>query len=195
MFVRLLLLLILVLSAGCSSSETVPAEDTYSPVSIRDLVETPEIFIGQKVIVTAYVLGSEFNPSEDDAQFFILSLGERAVSGSRGNQLIFPDEKYKVRAAEDGYNGEIIKDCYIMADNARKLGQEVTIFGVFNPGEEFYYYEKGVDLYIEQIRIGERTVNTDFGDKSKLAHDAPGMLRKIYQGGKKIIDLAKKYRP
>ena len=82
-----------------------------------------------------------------------------------------------------------------MLENARKLGQEVTIYGEFIPNQPFYYYKKGIDLYIDQVRIGNRTVNTDYGDKSKLAHDAPGMFRKLYQGGKKIIDLAKKVRP
>ena len=82
-----------------------------------------------------------------------------------------------------------------MADNARKLGTKVTIFGHFNPDQPFYYYGNGIDIEIEKMRVGNKTVNTDFDDKSKFAHEAPGMLRKVYQGGKKIIDIAGKLRP
>jgi hypothetical protein len=181
---------------GCSSSEKVAADHEYVKVSIRDLVDNQKDFDGKIIMLDAYVLGAEYNPSEDGAQFFILSLGEEIqCDNKKGNQIFFPNIKYKVRAVEDGYNGGIIKSCYIMADNARKLGMKVTVFGEYKPDQPFYYYGNGIDIQIQKIRMGNKTVNTDFNDKSKLAHETPGMLRKVYNGGKKIISFAGKLKP
>ena len=109
-----------------------------------------------------------------------------------GKALFSPKTQYKIRAAEDGYNKEVIEDCYRMAMIAKRMGQKVTVFGTYEPDKEFYYFERGVDLRIVKMRIGNKTVNTDFADKSKMAHETPGMLKKAYQGGKKLYDIAKK---
>ncbi|MCH2208083.1 MAG: hypothetical protein MK132_19730 [Lentisphaerales bacterium] len=193
---NLFLSLFLIMFVGCSSNEEVAPDASYTKVSIKDLVDSPDDYRHSNIMLEAYVLGAEFDPSEGGAQLFILSLGEELQCDDRkANQIFFPGVKYKVRAAEDGYNSEIIKSCYIMADNARKLGSKLTVFGTFNPDQPFYYYGNGIDIEIQKIRVGTKTVNSDFDDKSKFAHETPGMLKKMYQGGKKLIDFAGKITP
>ena len=194
---NLIIAFVLMLFWSCSGSNYTASPDVdFVKVSIKDLVDTPNEYAGDDIMLEAYVLGAEYNPSEEGAQFFIISLGDDVqCDNKKGNQIFFPDIKYKVRAAEDGYNGSIIQNCYVMADNARKLGSKITIFGRFNPDQPFYYYGNGIDIEIEKMRVGNRTVNTDFDDKSKLAHETPGMLRKVYRGGKKLIDIADKIKP
>ena len=191
-----LAVIFLVLFVGCSSNDSVAPDTSYTKVTIKDLVDNPNDYIHGNVMLEAYVLGAEFDPSEGGAQLFILSLGEDVqCDDMKANQIFFPSVKYKVRAAEDGYNADIIKSCYIMADNARKLGSKLTVFGKFNPDQPFYYYGNGIDIEIQKLRVGNKTVNSDYEDKSKFAHETPGMLRKMYQGGKKIIDFAGKITP
>jgi len=178
--------------ASCSSPPVQEEEEDYKNVSLRKLTEKPHKYDGKTIVVSGYVLGTEYNPSEDGAQFFILTIGERPRSTDSAEQkLIFTKEKHKVRAAEDGYNAGILKSCYIMAENARKLGIPITIIGDFTPDKEFYYYETGISLFIRQMKVGDRTVNTDYGDKSKLAHSTPGFIKRVYQGGKKLFKLTK----
>ena len=192
----LILTLGFVLLFSCSSNQSVSPDTSYVEVSVRDLVDFPDKYRYKNVMIEAYVLGAEFDPSEDGAQLLILSLGEEVqVDDSKANQIFFPNVKYKIRAAEDGYNSEVIKNCYIMADNARKLGSKLTVFGKFVPDQSFYYYGNGIDVELQKLRVGNRTVNSDFDDKSKFAHETPGMLKKMYQGGKKLIDIADKITP
>jgi len=177
---------------SCSSTPVQEEEEDYKNVSLKKLTEKPDRYDGKTIVVSGYVLGTEYNPSEDGAQFFILTIGRSPRSTDNVEQkLIFMTEKHKVRAAEDGYNSGILKSCYIMAENARKLGIPITIIGDFNPDKKFYYYETGISLFIRQMKVGDRTVNTDYGDKSKFAHSTPGVLKRIYQGGKKLFKLAK----
>lgn len=192
----LIITLGLVLLFGCSSNQSVSPDTSYVQATVRDLVDNPHKYRHKNVMIEAYVLGAEFDPSEDGAQLFILSLGEDVqVDDSKANQIFFPNIKYKVRAAEDGYNSDVIKNCYIMADNARKLGSKLTVFGKFIPNQSFYYYGNGIDIELQKLRVGNKTVNSDFDDKSKFAHETPGMLKKMYQGGKKLIDIADKITP
>lgn len=177
---------------SCTSPPAQEEEEDYKHVSLQKLTRKPHKYDGKTIVVSGYVLGTEFNPSEDGAQFFILTIGEKPRSTDSVEQkLIFTKEKYKVRAAEDGYNSGILKSCYIMAENARKLGLPITIIGDFKSDKKFYYYETGISLFIRQMKVGGRTVNTDYGDKSKFAHETPGILKRIYQGGKKAFKLAK----
>ncbi|MCM8533489.1 MAG: hypothetical protein NE330_20140 [Lentisphaeraceae bacterium] len=193
---NLLIAILFCFLCSCSSQKVVSPDQEFIKTSIKELVDSPDKFIGEDIMLEAYVMGAEYNPSEEGAHFFILSLGEEVqYDNKKGNQIFFPRVKYKVRAVEDGYNGSVIKDCYIMADNARKLGSRLTVFGRFNPDQPFYYYGNGIDIQVEKMRIGNRTVNTDYEDKSKLAHETPGMIRKLYKGGKKLIDLADKIKP
>jgi hypothetical protein len=182
--------MILFLNA-CSSTNPPPKDNAFTRVSLQELLENKKKYDGKRVSLEAYIVGSEYNPSEDDAQFFILSLGDQPPK-KKSNNIFCPKTKYKVRAAEDGYNKEVIIDCYRMANAAKRINQKITIFGVYKPDQEFYYYKKGIDLRISKIRIGNKTVNSDFADKSKIAHDTPGMIKTFYKGGKKIYDLAKK---
>ncbi|NQZ60564.1 MAG: hypothetical protein HRT88_24210, partial [Lentisphaeraceae bacterium] len=80
---------------SCTSSQKTSPSTAYSAVNLRDLVDFPGNFTGKKIILKAYVLGSEFNPNEDDAQFFILSLGEKPQQYySTASNIIFPEELY-----------------------------------------------------------------------------------------------------
>lgn len=193
---KYLILTLILFLVGCSSNtESVP-DDRFQEVEFDQLAESIHSYRGQKVVFDAYVLGSEYNPSEDGRQFFILSLGnEWKEDGNKSGELFHPQVATKLRAAEDGYNEGVIVHGYKMADNARKLGQKVTVYAECRPKEPYFYYREGVDLHISKIKFGEKTVNTDYADKSKMAAEAPGYFKKMYQGGKKLFDLAKKLRP
>ena len=190
---QLFIITVLICLIGCSSTDNPPKDEAFKQVTIKQLVEKESDYRGKRVSLDAYVIGSEYNPSEDGAQFFILSLGENKVR-KKNSSLYNPETQFKIRAVEDGYNKEIIEDCYRMAMIARRMGQKVTVFGTYEPGKEFYYYERGVDLHIAKMRIGNKTINTDYADKSKIAHETPGILKQVYQKGKKLLELLKKLR-
>ena len=182
----------LTLSLFISCANNTKDEEDYPTVPLYKLTKKPDRYAHKTIVLTAYVLGTEFHPSESGAQFFILTLGEKPRTViQEGKQIIFADIKNKIRAVEDGYNAGILKSSYIMAENARKLGLQITVIGEFKPNEPFYYYESGISLFIRQMRVGDTTVNTDYGDKSKFAHSTPGFLKKAYQGGKKIFKFVK----
>jgi hypothetical protein len=189
---RWILIILLAGLVGCSSTNEPGEDKEFKAVTLKELVDKKNTYVGKQVMLDAYVIGSEYNPSEGGAQFFVLSLGDEGAYDGSANQLYRPEVKYKIRAAEDGYNKKVIKDCFEMSNIARRTGQKVTVFGTYQPGESFYYYENGVDLRIAKIRIGNVTVNTDFADKSKIAAETPGILKKIYNGGKKLYDIVKK---
>ena len=193
---KYLLTVLLFCLVGCSSSNTPKPDSEFKRVDFTQLAQSINAYEGERVVFDAYVLGSEYNPSEDGRQFFILSLGDEAKPGHKNpGHLFFPEVKNKLRAAEDGYNGGVIVNCYKMADNARKLGHKITIYAECKPNRNFYYYGTGVDLHISKMKVGEKTVNTDYADKSKMAAEAPGYFKSVYNGGKKIFDLAKNLRP
>ncbi|MCM8525947.1 MAG: hypothetical protein NE327_05490 [Lentisphaeraceae bacterium] len=192
----LLLISLLVLACGCSSTTKAEPDDKFTPVEFNELTNSLHKYNGKKVVFDAYVLGSEYNPSENDRQFFVVSLSDQPCKKtSKAGTLLCPGVKNKIRAAEDGYNSGVIKNSYMLMNNARKLGQLVTVYAECQPNREFYYYGNGIDLYISKVKVGETTVNTDYADKSKMAAEAPGYFKSMYQGGKKLFDLAKKLRP
>lgn len=186
-----ILILVTLLLNACSSTNPPPMDKEFSRLTIQELLNNKTAYDGKRIAIDAYIIGSEYNPSEDDAQFFILSLADQPPQNN-SKDIFSPKVKYKIRAAEDGYNKEVILDSFKMASTAKRKGQKITVFGTYKPDQEFYYYTKGIDFRIAKIRIGNKTINTDFADKSKIAHDTPGMLKNVYKGGKKIYDLAKK---
>ena len=181
---------------SCSSTTTSESDEEFVAVEFNELYNSMINYEGKRVVFDAYVLGSEYNPSEDDRQFFVLSLSDKPCKiSSKSGKLFCPTVKNKLRAAEDGYNASVIKSSYILMNNARKLGQLVTVYAECQPNREFYYYGNGIDLYISKVKVGQTTVNTDYADKSKMAAEAPGYIKSVYKGGKKLFDLAKKLRP
>ena len=181
---------------GCSSNQSAKPDKEFTHVKFEDLSSNIQDYNGRHVVFDAYVLGSEYNPSENKRQFYVISLSDEPCrKSSKSGNLFCPDVKNKIRAAEDGYNFGVIVNSYKMVDNARKLGQKITVYAECQPNRNFYYYGNGVDLYISKIKVGEKTVNTDYADKSKMAAEAPGYIKSVYKGGKKIFDLAKNLRP
>jgi len=193
---KYLIIIFITMFAGCSSNTKSIPDENFIPVEFEQLSSSLESYRGKKVMFDAFVLGSEYNPSEEGRQFFVLSLSNEWTKEYKNQGGLFvPEVSKKLRAAEDGYNKEVIVHCYKMADNARKLGQKVTFFAECKPNKPFYYYGSGVHLYISKMKFGEQTVNTDYADKSEMAAKAPGYVKSVYQGGKKLFDLAKKLKP
>lgn len=193
---KYLLILALVVLSSCSSTSTAEPDEKFTRVEFSQLQSSLSEYDGRKVVFDAYVLGSEYNPSENDRQFFIVSLSDTPCKISRKSGSLFcPNVKNKIRAAEDGYNSGVIKNTYMLLNNARKLGQPVTFYAECQPNRVFYYYGNGIDIYISKIKIGDTTVNTDYADKSQMAAKAPGYFKSVYKGGKKLFELAKKLKP
>ncbi len=82
-----------------------------------------------------------------------------------------------------------------MSEKTAKLGIPISVVGVYDPGKIYYYYDSGIDLYIQEIHFDSHVVNTDFNDKSQFAQEAPGTLKKVYKGGKKVFEFAKDLIP
>lgn len=180
---------------SCSSSETIERIDAEAiQVEIKDLVETPEKYTNKLVKFSGYLIGSEFS-QYDDAGIFVLCLADEPMSGDLSERIIFPDIKYKVRVAEDGYNDSVLKQCYTLSQKAGKLGLPVGVVGVYAPGHSYFYYHKGIDVYLQELHIDSRMLNTDYEDKSKFSHEAPGTFKKVYQGGKKVFEVIKDLIP
>ena len=141
-----------------------------------------------------YLIGSEYS-QYDDAEIFVICLADEPMSGDLTERIIFPDIKYKVRVAEDGYNDSVLKQCYTLSQKAGKLGLPIGVVGVYAPGRPYFYYHKGVDVYLQELHIDSRMLNTDYDDKTKFSHDAPGTFKKVYKGGKKVFEVIKDLIP
>ncbi|MFM1550818.1 MAG: hypothetical protein ACKJSG_15535, partial [Lentisphaeria bacterium] len=89
-----------------------------------------------------------------------------------------------------GYNREILRRCFQVCSESRRKGGEVTIYGRYQPKEAYAQYHAGVDILLDKIAIGETVINTDFNDHSVFKEKTPGMVKKTYQGVKKITSLA-----
>ena len=180
---------------GCGSREKVERIDSEAiQVEIKDLVDKPNIYRGKLVKFSAYLIGSEFTQF-DNAQIFILCLADEAMAGELKDQIIFPEVKYKIRVAEDGYNEAVLKQCYTLSRKAGKLGLPIGVVGVYEPGHPYAFYHKGVDVYLQELHVDSRMFNTDFDDVSKFAHEAPGTFKKVYKGGKKVFEFVKDLIP
>lgn len=185
-----LLALVLV---GCTSTKKTMTTTAggYVPTSIEQLRSDTEAFRGQRVVLEAYILGMEYGTNADDADQWIMVLGlEPQFDDSIAGQLIFPKIEAKVRVAEDGYNRKILRRCFQICSESRRKGGEVIIYGRYQPKEAYAQYHSGVDILLDKIAIGETVINTDFNDHSVFTEKTPGMVKKTYQGVKKITNLA-----
>ncbi len=185
--------LLALLLAGCTSTQKAitTTADGYMPTSIEQLHSDTETFRDQRVVLDAYILGMEYGTNADDADQWIMVLGlEPQFDDSIAEQLIFPKIEAKVRAAEDGYNREILRRCFQICSENRRKGGEVTIYGCYQPKKAYAQYHAGVDILLDKIAIGETVINTDFNDHSVFKEKTPGMVKKTYQGVKKITSLA-----
>ena len=180
---------------SCGSSESIERIEAEAiQVEIKDLVDKPEKYQGKLVKFSAYLIGSEFT-QYDAAQIFILCLADEPINGELKDQIIFPEVKYKMRVAEDGYNEDVLKQCYTLSRKAGKLGLPIGVVGVFAPGYPYVFYHKGVDVYLQELHVDSRMFNTDFADVTKFAHEAPGTFKKAYEGGKKVFKFVKDLIP
>jgi hypothetical protein len=180
---------------GCTSTKKATTmtttADGYVPTSIEQLRSDSEAFRDQRVVLEAYILGMEYGTNADDADQWIMVLGvEPQFNDSIAGQLIFPKIEVKVRVAEDGYNRKILRRCFQICSESRRKGDEVTIYGRYQPKEAYAQYHSGVDILLDKIAIGETVINTDFNDHSVFTEKTPGMVKKTYQGVKKITNLA-----
>jgi len=189
------LMMALCFSCASSDSDSRTIRDSAQDVSLKELLNEPDKYQDEIVRIKGYILGSEFANSSDNVDIFVLSITDEPIYIYQDNQLAFPNIKTKVRAAEDGYNSSILKDCHELILDAKKLGAPVYLIGTYKPGTPFHYYPTGIDLYLHQIQLDRHVVNTDYGDKSTWAYEAPGFLKKTYQAGKKVLDFVKKLIP
>jgi hypothetical protein len=180
---------------GCSSSETVERIDAEAiQVEIKDLIDTPDKYAGKLVKFSGYLIGSEYS-QYDEAEIFVICLADESLSGELSERIIFPDIKYKLRIAEDGYNDSVLKQCYTLSQKAGKLGLPIGIVGVYAPGRPYFYYQTGIDVYLQELHVDSRMLNTDYDDKTKFSHEAPGTFKKVYKGGKKVFEVIKDLIP
>ena len=182
-------------SCASSESDSRTIRDSAQDVTLKELLKEPAQYKDEIIRIKGYILGAEFANSSDDVDIFVLSITDEPIYIYQDNQLAFPNIKTKIRAAEDGYNSSILKDCYELIRDAKKLGTPVYLIGTYKPGEAFHYYPTGIDLYLHQIQLDRHVVNTDYGDKSTWAYEAPGFLKKTFQGGKKVLKFLKKLIP
>ncbi|MDP7741592.1 MAG: hypothetical protein QGF67_09140 [Lentisphaeria bacterium] len=185
-------LLALVLAGCTSTKKALPTNaDGYVPTSIEQLHGDTDTFRDQRVVLDAYILGMEYGTNTDDADQWIMVLGmEPQYNDSIAAQLIFPKVETKLRVAEDGYNREILQRCFQICSESRRKGEEVTIYGLYQPLEAYAQYHTGVDILLDKIAIGETIINTDFNDHSVFKEKTPGMVKKTYKGVRKIANLA-----
>ena len=187
----LLILTLIYTAMSCSSTHTVDRIDAEAiQVEIKELVENPDKYKNKLVKFSGYLIGSEYS-QYDDAEMFILCLADEPMNGELTQRIIFPEVKFKLRVAEDGYNDAVLKQCYTLSQKAGKLGLPVGVVGVYAPGHPYFFYQKGVDVYLQELHIDARMLNTDYDDQSKFSHDAPGTFKKVYKGGKKVFEVIK----
>ena len=173
----------------------VAAEDSeYLKVTLEELVSTPEKFLNQKIKVTGKVLGCVHSSHAVDANLWVIVLGTRPQPDEKlAEQLIFPTYSPKVRAAEDGFNREVIARCHKLAKEARKTGADVVLYGTFHPAGGLRQYRSGISLALERVRIGQVTIDTDYGDMSEFRAKTPHRLQKAVNGGKTILKAVGKF--
>lgn len=179
--------------SGCRSTRSLTVRGEFAPVTIEDLNNRPAKYAGRKVVVDAYILGMEYGENSDDAHVWLLALGNEPQLDERlADQLVFPRIGKKIRAAEDGYNREILTRCYDACGKVRRKGERIKAYGVFAAVDPYQQYYSGVDLQLSQIKIDGRIINTDFNDHGKLKEKTPGMLKKTYGGAKKLFGVVGK---
>lgn len=176
----------LFLFASCSNTSIEKRE--YLKTDIESLQDNPQKYDGQFIKVEGYIIGNEYLPSKTGLSLLILTISKDSQPlYAKENQIIFPNVKYKIRAAEDGYNLGILKKCNKLSVKFLKSSEKVIIYGQFKPRQSFFQYDTGVPLNITQIQFKKETIYSDYNDKSAFAHEAPGIMRKIYTGGKKLL--------
>lgn len=180
-------LIALILLFGSCANKSIEKFE-YVKTDIETLNRSPQNFDGQYVKVEGYIIGNEFIPSKKDLSLLIIAISNEAHTAyAAPNQIIFPAVKYKIRAAEDGYNREILEKCNKLSLKSMSNLEKVTIYGQFKPRQSYFQYDTGITLNITQIQFKDETIYSDYNDKSAFAHEAPGVMRKFYQGGKKLL--------
>ena len=189
----LLALPFLSLMTGCEKQQTFLSIEDYTQSTIAEIHEGNEELAGEKLMAEGYILGLEIQHDITDNIVWVMVLGDAPYFDETGNsQLIFPTIKNKIRVGEDGYNNEIMKRCYSVCEEAKQNGRSIKVFGTFLPSEPFNHYNDGVDLQLDAVKIGSMLINTDYEDHGKLKERTPGLVRKLYKGGKQISKLLKK---
>ena len=185
------LLALAIILTGCQTvKHTATTSDGYTPVTLDELRQNSDGYEGHKIVIHAYILGMEYGVNADDADQWIMVLGDQPqLDDGRANQLIFPEIDNKVRAAEDGYNREILRRCYEICRESRRKGSEIRVYGVYNSDRAYAEYFSGIDLMIDKITSDNTLINTDFNDHSVLKEKTPGYFKKSYKGVKKIAGV------
>ena len=180
-------LIALILLFGSCANKSITKHE-YIKTDIESLNQNPQRFDGQYVKVEGYIIGNEFLPSKKDLSLLILAISNEAhTSHASPNQIIFPGVKHKIRAGEDGYNHAILEKCNKLSLKSMSNLDKVTIYGQFKPRQSYFQYDTGITLNITQIKFKDETIYSDYNDKSAFAHEAPGVMRKVYEGGKKLL--------
>ena len=170
------------------------AEEVYQEVTLEQLSKRPEHFLGKKIKVTGKVLGTVYATDKEEANLWVVVLGNRAQPNEKlAKQLIFPGYHPKIRAAEDGFNKDVLDRAENLLSAARADGTDVTLYGSFHPNAGTRQYARGISLALERIETGPVTIDTDYGDVSAFTAKTPGRIKKAVSGGKRIAKAVGKF--
>ena len=131
------------------------ANEEYLQVTLAELTAHPEKYLDKRIKVTGKVLASVHTAESVEADLWVIVIGDRPQPDEKlANQLIFPTYNPKIRAAEDGFNREVIKRCHELLAKARANGSDVTVYGRFHPAGGMRQYARGISLAIDRIHTG-----------------------------------------
>jgi hypothetical protein len=178
---------VLALAAGAAAEE-------YLSVTLKELTTHPEKYLDKRIKVTGKVLGSVHTAQSVEADLWVVVIGDRPQPDDKlANQLIFPTYQPKIRAAEDGFNRDVIKRCHKLLTEARASGSDVTVYGRFHPAGGLRQYARGISLAIDRIHTGNVTIATDYGDMSEFRAKTPRRIQKAVKNGKSILKAVGKF--
>jgi hypothetical protein len=187
---KTLLIILLALSlSACRSTTPVQAAE-FAAVDLAELSTDRARFSGQSVAVRGYVLGAEVQPHKHGYHLWIVAIGSSPVAAdSASDRLVYPEVAHKIRVLEDGYNASVIARCHELFLKARSAGEPVTVMGVFDPSEGIQHYRDGIDLHLRGIATKHVRIDTDFADQTHLQATSPGVMKRMYGGAKKVLNV------
>ncbi|MFT5127280.1 MAG: hypothetical protein ACI8W8_000882 [Rhodothermales bacterium] len=187
---KTLLIILLLLGLSACRSTTPAKSAKFAAVDLADLSSDRAQFSGRLIAVDGFVLGGEIQEHKHGYRLWIVAIGDSPpVADSANDRLIYPQVTHKIRVLEDGYNASIIARCHELFMRARADSSPVTVMGEFDPREGIQHYQNGIDLHLRSIAAQGVRIDTDFGDQSHLQAASPGMVKRMYGGAKKVLNV------
>ena len=184
---KVLLIVTLLCLVSCQTSKQ--SHQEYEVVTVSQLMEKPSEYNQRYVKLNGYILGSEYQKTKNDVSSYIVVISNKPKVGGDGNSIFHPDVLKKIRGAEFGYNDAVLKKCDNYSKDAVARNQAVTLYGQFFEKTSFRQYGEGVQLRLTKVNFGFRTLNCNYGDTNTFTKKAPGVMKLMYKGAKKLGEL------